>query len=200
MADWNEIKDILLGLLAVFIVIMILSPGIRNSFMGIFSIANKYGAPKLDFTNTYLFTAERVDLDNSANQCTPTKTDANGFNTEWSCPKGMPQNFNVFIKNSGSRMLTFRGGTVICKSGTKDCCGTTSTPSSNNGEYDCSIIPGKEESCAAGSYTFDGTYKEYEVHPLSQCVMDSTDGCYNAGMSSPIPSCNPNKYIIVKMI
>jgi len=199
--DMKLIAKIVLGLIGLGIMIFIIIPAIRDFGKAIFSTANKYTAPKLDFTNNYGMTAERLDIDISqtTDKCTLTATDATGIST-WTCPKGKPQNLNIFIKNNGVKMLTVRGGIVVCKSGEKDCCGTTSTPTSINSDYDCTITPGKEESCSGGTYTFDTTYKEYEVHPIADCIMDATDGCYNAGMTTSVKSCNPNNYIIVRII
>jgi hypothetical protein len=201
--DMKLMVEIILAILGVSILVFgIILPSIRNHSISIFSTANKFGAAKMDFTNNYGITAQRITIDTASvsDICTSTKKDENGYDVIWECPKDKPQTFTVFVKNNGGRMLTVRGGIVVCKSGEKDCCGTTGDPSGVNVEYDCTITPGKEEPCAAGTYTFDSTYKEYEVHPLTDCSTNPKDGCAPTGMTTSVKSCNPDNYIIVKMV
>ena len=198
----KDIKDILLGLLAVGIILIIVSPGLRHSFTAIFTVADKYGTPKLELTNNYMFTAEGISIDRDSfnNKCIVLERDkSNSMGVVYECQKGMSENFIITMKNDGYKMRTFHGGTVVCKSGDKDCCGNAKALSSA-GSDDCSLVPEELKGCVAGSYTFDGTYSEYEVHPVADCIKDATYGCYDAGMTSDVESCNPNNYIIVKMV
>jgi hypothetical protein len=187
----SEILLIVVAILVLGVVIAILVPGIRDNLKGLDMMSQKYSGPQLNYSNTFLFTAERVTQDTGSCQVISSQDDKP---FEISCPKGTKLDFSVDIKNSGSKMRDFTGGVIVCNKGDKDCCAKNVAPS---GTESCLIIPGTSTtSCGAGSKLFD-TVGEFEVHPVATCVKDADTGCYDIGMTKAVQSCNPEVYTLV---
>jgi hypothetical protein len=191
-AIWGEILAAIIVVVLFGALVAAAFPGIIMGFKSIFGLTEKVSGTKANYDNTFLFTAE--DVQQTAEGCTYDSPLVEGKPVAMTCPKGKSIDFSIDIKNGGSRQLTLMGNAIICKYDDKDCCSSATPVAIITGPKTCIIAPSTNpEPCDAGSYTFD-TEGKFKIYPLALCVMDQTYGCYEIGMSKPVPSCNSNFY------
>jgi len=191
---------IIVAIVGVCALVFIGAPRLFKASGGIFSLGDSaIGKQGLTYKNPYYFTAEQIGISetSASSKCSATK-DSQGIVTELQCKKDSKQDFSVSIANNAEvdRTTTYHGEIVVCNYGDKKCCEETTTPSAISSE-DCTLKPGETLDCNAGTYTFTEPPGKYEVHPIADCLMDPEVGCYEAGMTSSVKSCNQDKSIVV---
>jgi len=199
------ILGIILALVILGVLLFIFVPAISNNFKAFKLISQKYSGPKLELKNTYEFTAKDITIPASDSCVLSAKR--TGTMTEYDCKGGKPVTFLVDITNNGLKDRRYIPEIVICKLGDKDCCNNEKKKYISAKDY-CLVAIGATGECNIDPYIFTedngftivSSKDKFEVHPIAECVQDQTFGCYYAGMTESVKSCNPEQYVVVNII
>lgn len=201
-ATIQDVVGIALILLCAFVLLMIVSPGFKQLFLGFMSIFSKYEKSDISNSTYFAMTAESVGITATDNACL-------SVNNVWTCEiregNSMGQTYNIYpvinifvnVHNGGTKMRTVYAKPIVgleCNS-ISECKKRDFKQSSKR----CSIAPGQTVACAlADPYTFkeEGTYT---IYPGYMCDVTTTDGCYEPGSTKAVESYNGKNQILVKV-
>jgi|GEM_PF-5979885 len=195
------IFGIILIILAAIIIIAIVGGGIKNTLKSFSLLSEHYKAPKISNVTKYQFSEKNVVPTGCASGA------VSNNHAVYDCSMGREVNFAVDVTNNGLNDRRLNPKAVICKYPTADCCNSETKIVAGSKDY-CAVAIGKTEICNLDPYTFTEsngfkiiTSKEqYEIHPMVECPVDSTFGCYDPGLTESVKSCSNDDYIIVGLV
>jgi hypothetical protein len=209
---WSGIGSIILILIGALIILLIISPGFRELFLGFSAIFAKYDRSEISNSTYFALTPESAGMTPDAS-LTPNKVlcdqkTVNGKEiNEWRCriytdtktgQTAYPR-VNVFvnIKNGGTKLRVLYAKPIIGEN-----CESISKCDARDflqGTKKCSIAPGQTTSCEAGIYTFtkNGIYK---IYPGYMCDVTITDGCFEPGATKAIESYTGQNNILIEIV
>jgi len=180
------ITAILLVVIGLLILLLIMVGWGKSLYEGIVSWSNTYEKPKLNYDNAFLFNAQYVSINESADF----KAKCSGTDNKYTC-KPVKLLFYVNIKNIGSKMRVLYPNPII-----DSCKGSNCQEYARvGGSRSCAVTPGTDIICEAGENEFNavGTYR---IYPAVFCKIDDPiNGCQKTGISSPIYSYNKDSWI-----
>jgi len=187
------IVGLIIIILCATVVLLIVAPGIRNSFTSFFHIADKFLPAKPNYNNTFMFTAQQIRI-TSDSGCAVV---GNAADNTFSCPAGKVVNFEVSVWNDGLKQRTFFGRPKACLLDSNEACQDSAMFDIPQSAQECVIIPQQTTWCGGGNYIFPASGTNYRIYPGVICTLDSTYGCYDPSMTSNAQYVNFNNYITI---